>query len=71
MAEGIGGQDAALMAGVLRAMRIDPGAADCVRTQVLEQKRYIGRTLVERAIARGELASRRRPRRLARGGARR
>jgi AcrR family transcriptional regulator len=55
MAEGIGGQDAALMAGVLRAMRSTPELADCVRTQVLEQKRYIGRTLVERAIARGEL----------------
>jgi AcrR family transcriptional regulator len=55
MAEGIGGQDAALMAGVLRAMRSAPELADCVRTQVLEKKRYIGRTLVERAIARGEL----------------
>jgi AcrR family transcriptional regulator len=55
MADGIGGQDAALMAGVLRAMRSTPELAVCVRTQVLEQKRYIGRVLVERAIARGEL----------------
>ena len=55
MADGIGGQDAALMAGVLRAMRSTPELADCVRTQVLEQKRYIGRLLVERAVARGEL----------------
>ena len=55
MVDGIGGQDAALMAGVLRAMRSTPELADCVRTQVLEQKRYIGRALVERAIARGEL----------------
>ncbi len=55
MAEGIGGQDAALMAGVLRAMRSTPELADCVRTQVLEQKRYIGQVLVERGIARGEL----------------
>ena len=55
MAEGIGGQDAALMAGVLRAMRSTPELADCVRTQVLEQKRYIGQVLVERAVARGEL----------------
>jgi AcrR family transcriptional regulator len=55
MADGIGGQDAALMAGVLRAMRSTPELAVCVRTQMLEQKRYIGRVLVERAIARGEL----------------
>jgi AcrR family transcriptional regulator len=55
MADGIGGQDAALMAGVLRAMRSTPELADCVRTQVLERKRYIGRILVERAVARGEL----------------
>jgi AcrR family transcriptional regulator len=55
MAEGIGGQDAALMAGVLRAMRSTPELADCVRTQVLERKRYIGQVLVERAVARGEL----------------
>jgi len=55
MAEGIGGQDAALMAGVLRAMRSTPELADCVRTQVLEQKRYIGQVLVARAVARGEL----------------
>jgi AcrR family transcriptional regulator len=55
MAEGIGGQDAALMAGVLRAMRSTPELADCVRTQVLEHKRYIGQVLVERAVARGEL----------------
>lgn len=55
MADGIGGEDAALMAGVLRAMRSAPELADCVRTQVLEQKRYIGRTIVARAVARGEL----------------
>jgi AcrR family transcriptional regulator len=55
MADGIGGQDAALMAGVLRAMKSTPELGDCVRTQVLEGKRYIGRTLVERAVARGEL----------------
>ncbi|MGZ4609333.1 MAG: TetR/AcrR family transcriptional regulator [Actinomycetes bacterium] len=55
MAEGIGGEDAELMAGVLRAMRSTPELGDCVRTQILEGKRYIGRTLVERAVARGEL----------------
>jgi AcrR family transcriptional regulator len=55
MADGIGGQDAALMAGVLRAMRSTPDLACCVREEVLEKKRYIGRTIIERAIARGEL----------------
>jgi AcrR family transcriptional regulator len=57
MADGIGGQDAALMAGVLRAMRSTPDLAFCVRAEVLEKRRYIGRTLIERAIARGELPS--------------
>jgi AcrR family transcriptional regulator len=55
MAAGIGTDDAELMAGVLRAMRAVPDLGDCVRSQVLEAKRYIGRTIVERAIARGEL----------------
>jgi AcrR family transcriptional regulator len=55
MAGGIGGQDAALMAGVLRAMRSTPELGDCMRTHVLEEKRYIGHTLVARAVARGEL----------------
>jgi AcrR family transcriptional regulator len=55
MADGIGGQDAALMAGVLRAMRSTPDLAFCVRDEVLEKKRYIGRTLIARAVARGEL----------------
>ena len=55
MADGIGGDDAELMAGVLRAMQSAPDLADCVRAQVIEQKRYVGRTLVARAVARGEL----------------
>lgn len=55
MADGIGGQDAALMAGVLRAMRSTPELGHCVRAEILEKKRYIGRTIVARAIARGEL----------------
>jgi AcrR family transcriptional regulator len=55
MANGIGGEDADLMVGALRAMQSAPDLADCVRAQVLEQKRYVGRTLVDRAIARGEL----------------
>jgi len=55
LAEGVGGADANLMAGVLRAMRNTPDLADCVREHVIEEKRDIGRTLVRRAIARGEL----------------
>ena len=52
---GSAADDADLIAGLLRAMRSTPELADCVRTQVLEQKRYIGQVLVERAVARGEL----------------
>jgi AcrR family transcriptional regulator len=55
MADGIGTEDANLMAGVLRAMRSAPELADCVREQVIEQKRYVARTLVARAAARGEI----------------
>jgi AcrR family transcriptional regulator len=54
-AEGIGSEDADLMAGVLRAMQSTPDLARCVRANVIEQKRYVARTLVERAVARGEL----------------
>jgi AcrR family transcriptional regulator len=55
MAAGMVGTDAELMVGVLRAMRKAPELADCVRAQVIEQKRYIGRAVVERAVRRGEL----------------
>jgi AcrR family transcriptional regulator len=55
MSAGLGSVDADLMAGMLRAMRSAPELADCVRNQLLEQKRYISRTLVARAVARGEL----------------
>jgi AcrR family transcriptional regulator len=55
MADGIGSTDADLMAGVLRAMRSAPELADCVRTQIIEQKRYVGQTLIARAAARGEI----------------
>jgi AcrR family transcriptional regulator len=53
--EGIGAQDVALLAGVLRAMRGAPEIADCLRKQVFEDKREIGRTIVRRAVERGEL----------------
>ena len=55
MAEHAGAQDAELMAGVLRAMRCTPELGDCMRDQVLESKSAAVRTVVERAVARGEL----------------
>ena len=55
IAEGIGGEDAALMAGVLRAMRAAPELGSCMRDQVIEAKRSSARTIVARAVARGEL----------------
>lgn len=55
MAQGIGAQDAALVAGVLREMRCTPELADQMRTQVIEDKRDVSRTIVRRAVARGEL----------------
>jgi AcrR family transcriptional regulator len=54
-ADGLGSVDADLMAGMLRAMRSAPELADCVRNQLIEQKRHLGRTLVARAVARGEI----------------
>ena len=45
-----------LMAGVLRAMRQSPELGDCLRDQVLDRKREAIRTIVARAVARGELS---------------
>jgi AcrR family transcriptional regulator len=53
--EGIGAQDLALLAGVLRAMREAPEIADTLRKQVIEDKREVSRTIVRRAVERGEL----------------
>jgi AcrR family transcriptional regulator len=55
--DGISGQDFELLAGVLRAMRKAPEIADEMRDQMLEQKRATARTIVHRAIERGELAT--------------
>jgi AcrR family transcriptional regulator len=55
LADGIGADDAALLAGVLRAMRGAPEIAETLRTQMLEDKRAVGRTIVARAVTRGEL----------------
>jgi AcrR family transcriptional regulator len=54
-AHGSAADDADLIAGVLRAMRSTPELADCVRTQAVESKCEIARTIVARAVARGEL----------------
>lgn len=53
--EGIGGEDVALLAGVLRAMRAVPEIAGPLRSQVIEDKRNVSRTIVRRAVERGEL----------------
>jgi len=52
---GSAADDADLIAGVLRAMRTTPELADCVRSQVIESKCDVSRTLVARAVERGEL----------------
>ena len=54
-AHGAGAEEAELLAGVLRAMRSTPELGDCVRAQVFESKCDVSRTLVARAVARGEL----------------
>ena len=55
MADEVGASDAELMAGVLRAMRCTPGLGDCVRDRVFDSKADALRTVVDRAVARGEL----------------
>jgi AcrR family transcriptional regulator len=55
LGDGIGAEDAALMAGALRAMRAAPELGSCMRDHVIEDKRAIARTIVSRAVARGEL----------------
>jgi AcrR family transcriptional regulator len=49
------GQDAALILGLLAAMRRDPELATAVRDQVLDAKREAFGTAVARAIARGDI----------------
>lgn len=54
-AEGVAAEDAALLAGMLRAMRAAPEIGECLREQMFEAKQSVGRTIVARAVARGEL----------------
>lgn len=53
--EGIGSEDVALLAGALRAMREAPEIGALLRKQVLADKLNVGRTIVRRAVQRGEL----------------
>jgi AcrR family transcriptional regulator len=48
-------EDAAIIAGVLSAMRTDPELAELIRTQVLDNKRGKFNSIIERAVRRGEL----------------
>jgi AcrR family transcriptional regulator len=54
-------EDAALVAGVMSAMRTDPELAHLVRTQVIESKRGKFQGIIDRAVSRGELPAGSRP----------
>ena len=47
--------DAAIIAGVMTAMRTDPELAELVRTQVLDSKKGEFDGIIDRAVRRGEL----------------
>ncbi len=47
--------DAAIIAGVMSAMRTDPELAELVRTQIIDSKKGEFNGIIERAIRRGEL----------------
>ncbi len=57
MIDHVSRDDAALMAGVLLAMRKSPDLAATLRSQMIEAKRCVGELIVQRAVARGELCS--------------
>ncbi len=48
-------KDAAIIAGVMSAMRTDPELDQLIRTQILDSKRGKFDTTIERAVRRGEL----------------
>jgi AcrR family transcriptional regulator len=54
MVDGVTRQDAALISGVLLAMRESDELASALRCQVFEEKLKIGQCILERAVARGE-----------------
>jgi AcrR family transcriptional regulator len=51
----ISDEDAAIIAGVMSAMRTDPELAELVRSQVIDTKRGKFNDIIERAVRRGEL----------------
>jgi AcrR family transcriptional regulator len=55
MRESLAGQDAALILGLMIAMRRDPELAGVVRAQVLDTKREVFGAAIARAVARGDL----------------
>jgi AcrR family transcriptional regulator len=55
MRASLAGQDAALILGLLIAMRRDPELATAVREQVLDAKREVLGAVVARAVARGDV----------------
>src|ERR1700733_14030591 len=55
MRSSLSGQDAALILGLLIAMRRDPELADTVREQVLQAKREVFGAVIARAAARGDV----------------
>jgi AcrR family transcriptional regulator len=48
-------EDAAIVTGVMSAMRSDPELAELVRTQIIEAKRGKFDGIIQRAVSRGEL----------------
>jgi AcrR family transcriptional regulator len=57
MRASLAGQDAALLLGVMLAIRRDPELASVVRNHVLDSKRQVFEAAVARAVARGDLAA--------------
>ncbi len=57
MVDHVSRQDAALISGVLLAMRESPDLAATLRVQMIEEKRWIGDLIVQRAMDRDELRS--------------
>lgn len=55
MRDSLTGQNAALILGLMTAMRRDAELAGTVREQMLNEKRAAFRTVIQRALARGEL----------------
>ena len=55
--DSVAAEDAALMIGVMSAMRSDPVLADLMRTQVVDAKRANFEDIIEQAVRRGELPS--------------